>query len=153
MAPESIPGSPDVDLGEPPIDLTGVVVSGVRWKSLTRVVSDATRAIVVVVLAHLLTPAEYGIAGMAFVVTSLGLLFTDPALGAALIQRPGSTSATGQPCSGPPRDRCAADGAGIAAPASVADFFGEEQVRILRCLLPVLRRGLGCRWRIGAPRP
>ena len=69
---------------------------------------------------------------MAFVVTSLGLLFTDPALGAALIQRPAIDE----------RDRstvfwtAAGIGAlltvlGIACSGLVADFFGEEQVQEL----------------------
>jgi O-antigen/teichoic acid export membrane protein len=132
MAPESTPGSLEVDLGKPPVDLTTTVVSGVRWKSLTRVVSVATRLIVSVVVARLLTPTEYGIAGMAFVAASFGFLFTDPALGAALIQRPAIDE----------RDRSTvfwlASGIGllltvlgVALSGLIADFFGEAQVQEL----------------------
>ena len=132
MAPKSTPRSLDVDLGEAPADLMGAVVSGVRWKSLTRVVAVATRAIVVVVLAHVLTPTEYGIAGMAIVAASFGLLLTDPALGSALIQRPAIDE----------RDRSTAfwlasgiglllTVLGIALSGLVAGFFGVQQVQEL----------------------
>jgi O-antigen/teichoic acid export membrane protein len=132
MAPKSTPGSLEVDHGKPPVDLTSTVVSGVRWKSLTRVVAVATRVIMVVVLARLLTPTEYGIAGMALVAASFGLLFTDPALGAALIQRPAIDE----------RDRSTvfwlAGGIGllltvlgVALSGLIADFFGEGQVQEL----------------------
>ncbi|CAN5682799.1 lipopolysaccharide biosynthesis protein [soil metagenome] len=134
MASKSMPGPPggEVDIGEPPEDLTGAVVSGVRWKALTRIVAEATRAIVVVILAHLLTPSEYGVAGMAFVVTSFGVMLTDPALGAALIQRPTIDE----------RDRSTVFWAsvgigvaltvvGVALSGLVADFFGEAQVQEL----------------------
>jgi len=138
MASKSRPGSPELELdagdlpGAAPGALTGLVVSGVRWKLLSRLVSEATRAVVVVVLARLVTPEEYGLAGMAFVVTSFGLMLTDPALGAALIQRPAIDE----------RDRStvfwAAAGigvvltvVGVALSPLVADFFGEPQVREL----------------------
>jgi O-antigen/teichoic acid export membrane protein len=134
MASESIPGPPDVDVdtGEPPRDLTGAVVSGVRWKALTRVVAEVTRAVSVITLAHLLTPTDYGLAGMALVVTSFGLLLTDPALGAALIQRPTIDD----------DDRSTVfwmavgigavlTALGVALSGFVADFFGEAEVQEL----------------------
>lgn len=91
-----------------------------------------TRVVVVVLLARLLTPADYGIAGMALVITSFGLMFTDPALGAALVQRPTIYE----------RDRstifwtAAALGAtltvlAVAFSGLVAAFFGEPEVRAL----------------------
>ncbi len=97
---------------------------------MTRGVAVATRLVVIVVLARLLTPTDYGIAGMALVVTSFAMMFTDPALGAALIQRPTIDE----------RDRSTvfwmATGIGavltilgIAASGVVADFFGEAQVK------------------------
>ena len=95
-------------------------------------VSGVTRVVMVVVLARLLTPADYGLAAMALVVTSFVAIFTDPALGAALIQRPTIDE----------RDRSTvfwmATGIGafltilgIAASGLVADFFGEAQVQDL----------------------
>ena len=46
-----------------------------------------TRAVVAVVIARLLTPDEYGLAALAIVFSSLVMVFSDLALGAALIQR------------------------------------------------------------------
>jgi O-antigen/teichoic acid export membrane protein len=46
-----------------------------------------TRAIVAVAIARLLTPEEYGLAALAIVFSSLVMVFSDLALGAALIQR------------------------------------------------------------------
>ncbi len=99
---------------------------------MTRGVSIVTRALVIVLLARLLTPADYGVAGMALVVTSFAMILTDPALGAALIQRPTIDE----------RDRstvfwiAAGIGAmltilGVGASGVVADFFGEDQVQNL----------------------
>ena len=128
----NVPTEQDVDFGAPPDDLTGAVLSGVLWKTMTRGVSEATRVVVVAVLARILTPADYGVAGMALVVMSFAAIFTDPALGAALIQRPEIDE----------RDRstvfwtAAAIGAAltvlsIAFSPLVARFFGEPQVRNL----------------------
>ena len=46
-----------------------------------------TRAVVAVIIARLLTPDEYGLAALAIVFASLVMVFSDLALGAALIQR------------------------------------------------------------------
>ena len=99
---------------------------------MTRGVAIMMRIAVVVVLARLLTPTDYGIAGMALVVASFATMLTDPALGAALIQRPTIDE----------RDRSTvfwmAVGIGglltvfgVAMSPFVADFFGEEQVQQL----------------------
>jgi O-antigen/teichoic acid export membrane protein len=125
----SVPPGADVDEGRPPTDLTGAVVSGALWKASTRVVAITTRFAVVVVLTRLLTPTEYGVAGMALVVASFAVLLADPALGAALVQRPTIDE----------RDRstafwiAAAIGTsltllGLALSPLVADFYGEPQV-------------------------
>ena len=46
-----------------------------------------TRALAAIAIARLLTPEEYGLAALALVFASLVLVFSDLALGAALIQR------------------------------------------------------------------
>jgi O-antigen/teichoic acid export membrane protein len=123
---------PDVDTGEAPPNLTGTVVSGAMWKAGTHIVSEGTRVVVAIVLARLLTPFDYGVAGMALVATSFALMFSDPSLSAALIQRPTITE----------RDRSTvfwtAMGIGVlltclgvAASGAVARFFGEPTVRSL----------------------
>ena len=79
----------DVALTEldPTESLRSSVVRGVGWKLVTQVATLGTRVIFGVLLAHLLTPHEYGLAGMALVFTGLATIFADPSLGSALIQR------------------------------------------------------------------
>jgi O-antigen/teichoic acid export membrane protein len=48
---------------------------------------QVTRALAAIVIARLLTPEEYGLAALALVFASLVMVFSDLALGAALIQR------------------------------------------------------------------
>lgn len=67
--------------------MTGAVITGAKWKMLTLLVSEGSRVVVALVLARLLTPEDYGVAGIAIVTTSFIVLFTDPALGTALVQR------------------------------------------------------------------
>ena len=121
---------PEVDYGEPPPNLTGAVLGGVAWKATSHVVAEGSRVVVAIILARLLTPSDYGIAGMALVITSFVALFADPSLGAALIQRPAVSE----------NDRSTVFwtalgvGAtltvvGTALAGLVAHFFGEPQVR------------------------
>jgi O-antigen/teichoic acid export membrane protein len=67
--------------------LRGKILSGLGWKVATQVVLQGSRAIVSVALARLLLPEEFGLAMMAVVLSTLALIFSDLALGAALIQR------------------------------------------------------------------
>src|SRR5919204_6117662 len=69
------------------------VVGGLGWKLLSQTVSQGSRTFVAIVLAHLLTPREFGLAAMALVFTSFATMFNDLSLGAALIQRPKLTEA------------------------------------------------------------
>jgi O-antigen/teichoic acid export membrane protein len=79
------------DAGERAVEVTGsmasAVLTGFGWKVATIGISEVTRVAVAVVLARLLTPADYGVAGMAFVFSGLAVLFSDLALGGALVQR------------------------------------------------------------------
>src|SRR4051794_41672004 len=67
------------------------VLTGLSWKVATVLVSDVTRIAVAVVLARLLTPADYGMAGMGFVFSGLADIFSDFALGGGLVPRLGVT--------------------------------------------------------------
>ena len=91
MASDSIPAPiPSADVGSDPedaLDIGSAVATGIKWKMITQVVSEGSRVIVSLVLARLLTPAQYGIAGMAMVCVSFASMFSDPALGTALVQR------------------------------------------------------------------
>jgi O-antigen/teichoic acid export membrane protein len=79
------PGSGSPPSGE--IGLRLRVVGGVRWKLVGQVSAQATSIATGILLAHLLTPHEFGLAGMALVFTGLGGVFSDLALSAALVQR------------------------------------------------------------------
>ena len=61
--------------------------SGLAWKVASQVFRQISRVAVVVILARLLTPEEYGLAAMVLVFSALVLIFADLALGAALVQR------------------------------------------------------------------
>lgn len=67
--------------------LRGRVLRGVGWKLATQVVGQGSRMVVAIVLARLLAPHDYGLAGMVLVLSSLVLVFSDLALGAALVQK------------------------------------------------------------------
>jgi O-antigen/teichoic acid export membrane protein len=68
-------------------DLRARVLRGVVWVGASQVGGQITRALVAVAVARLLTPEEYGLAALALVFASLVMVFSDMALGAALVQR------------------------------------------------------------------
>ncbi|HZT52754.1 MAG TPA: lipopolysaccharide biosynthesis protein, partial [Gaiellaceae bacterium] len=116
--------------------MASAVLSGFSWKIATVIVSDVTRVAVATVLARLLTPADYGVAGMAFVFSGLATLFSDLALGGALVQRRDVTE----------EDRSTVfwaalafsfvvAGVCIALAPFVADFFGRREVEKLVIVL------------------
>lgn len=63
------------------------IVRGLSWKFASQLILQITRVGLAVVLARLLTPHEYGLAGMVLVFASFVLIFSDFGLGAALVQR------------------------------------------------------------------
>lgn len=63
------------------------VLSGLGWKIASQLFGQASRIVVAVVLARLLTPGDYGLAAMVLVFATLIYVFADLALGAALVQR------------------------------------------------------------------
>jgi O-antigen/teichoic acid export membrane protein len=67
--------------------IRGRVLRGVAWKGTSQLFLQVSRAAVAVVLARLLAPHDFGIAAMVLVFSSLVLVFSDLALGAALVQR------------------------------------------------------------------
>ena len=67
--------------------LRAKIASGLAWKVASQIFRQLSRVAVVVILARLLTPADYGLAAMVLVFSSLVLIFADLALGAALVQR------------------------------------------------------------------
>src|ERR687892_2170738 len=75
------------NMSAPDASLRGRVVRGVAWKALSQVVLQLSKIVVALVLARLLAPHDYGLAGMVLVFSSLVYVFSDVALGSALIQR------------------------------------------------------------------
>lgn len=102
---------------------------GLGWKLLSVSVGQAGQSLVAILLARLLLPRDFGLAGMAFVFSGLAGILTDLSLGAALVQRRSLTE----------EDRstvfwtAAAGGfalslAGVAVSPLVADFFSTPRV-------------------------
>lgn len=121
-------------MSAPPAEpsLQGRVTRGIAWKAISQVVLQASRVLVALVLARLLAPHDFGIAGMVLVFSSLVLVFSDVALGSALVQRRDLTDV----------DRCTVfwtsagvgllfTGLGILASWPLAAFFGEPMVQPL----------------------
>jgi O-antigen/teichoic acid export membrane protein len=117
-------------------DLQKRVFSGLAWKGTSQIFLQVSRLVVAVVVARLLEPEQYGLATMALVVTTLVLVFSDLALGAALVQRRTLTE----------NDRSTVfwtalcTGAfftvlGVAASGPVASFYGEPRVKPLLAVL------------------
>jgi O-antigen/teichoic acid export membrane protein len=68
--------------------MRGRVLRGLAWKGGSSLARQLMRIAVTVVLARLLSPHDYGVAGMVIVFATLVEIFGDLALGAALVQRP-----------------------------------------------------------------
>lgn len=71
--------------------LRDATLSGIRWLAVTRVVSEALALIAAVVLARLVSPAEFGRAAVALILLPLGVILTFEGFASALVQRPSIT--------------------------------------------------------------
>jgi len=81
MASEPAP-SVDRDSG-----MLSRVLGGLAWKASSKLVLQLSRFAVAIVLARLLTPHDFGLAGMVLILSGLVVVVGDSALGTALIQR------------------------------------------------------------------
>ena len=61
--------------------------SGVAWKAGSQLTLQVSRMVVALILARLLAPEDWGLAAMVLVFSGFAVVFTDSALGTALIQR------------------------------------------------------------------
>jgi len=92
--PATVASPPAADIGGAGVQvaqsrsLRTLAASGAAWGTFNSAYRQLVRVVVAIVLARLLTPADYGLAAMAFVLTSFVLTFSDASLGKALIQRP-----------------------------------------------------------------
>ena len=71
-----------------PTDLKRAAARGVAWKIAAEAVVQITRLALLLILAHLLVPAEFGVASIVMAFVIFVPLFADLGLGAALIQAP-----------------------------------------------------------------
>lgn len=108
------------------------VMRGLGWKALSIAVTQGTRVLVLILLARLLDPDDFGLAAMVLVVSGLVFILSDLSLGAALVQRPVLTE----------EERSTVfwlsigvgvvlTAAGIAVSGLVADFYGDPAVQPL----------------------
>ena len=112
------------------------VAAGVRWGLVFGVANQLSRIAVGLVLVRLLTPADYGLAAIAFVCATFVLTLSDASLGKALVQRPTideldrstvfwATVAIG----------VVLTGAGVAASGPLAHLFHQPKVQPLIAVL------------------
>jgi O-antigen/teichoic acid export membrane protein len=110
--------------------------SGLVWKAGSQILLQVSRMVVALVLARMLAPHDWGLAAMVLVFSAFVVVFTDSALGTALIQRRTLTEA----------DKStvfwlsAAIGVllaigGIALAGPIAHFYGEPEVKPLFSVL------------------
>lgn len=122
----------------PTTGLRDQVARGLGWKLISAVSGQLTQSMVGIILARLLVPHDFGVAGMALVFSGFVSILTDVSLGAALIQRKlvteldrstvfWTTVAVG--------GVFAAGGVGVSP--LVADFFSTPQVKPLVAALSI----------------
>jgi O-antigen/teichoic acid export membrane protein len=70
-----------------PINMRSRVLRGLAWKVVSQLFGQGWQTIVAIVLARLLFPSDYGLAAMVLVFAAIVPVFSDLALGAALVQR------------------------------------------------------------------
>ncbi len=68
-------------------DVKSIAIKSVKWSSMSEIASYSIQPIVVLILARLLTPADFGIVGVAMIAIGLAKIFMDFGLGKTLIQR------------------------------------------------------------------
>jgi O-antigen/teichoic acid export membrane protein len=114
------------------------ILRGLAWKAASGGFRQVSQMVVAIILARLLTPHDYGLAAMVLVFSSLIIIFSDLALGAALVQRKELSE----------RDRSTVFwistgvGAffmlvGVALSWPLAAFYGEPKVQALFAVLSI----------------
>jgi O-antigen/teichoic acid export membrane protein len=116
----------------PEATIASRILNGVAWKAGSQVTLQISRMTVALILARLLAPHDWGLAAMVLVFASFVVVFTDNALGTALIQRrqlhPGDRSTVFWLSAG---IGLALMLASIFSAGALARFYGEPAVRPL----------------------
>src|SRR5947208_16747864 len=69
--------------------MTNRTLSGLFWMSLSTGANVGALLVVLIVLARLLTPADFGVAAVATMVIGFSAIFSEFGIGPAIVQRPG----------------------------------------------------------------
>ncbi|MBX0330767.1 MOP flippase family protein [Oscillochloris sp. ZM17-4] len=69
------------------MEIKRAAISGVKWSAVSQVGRQILQLLTMIILARLLLPSDFGLVGMATVVTGFVMLFTDLGTAAAIIQR------------------------------------------------------------------
>jgi O-antigen/teichoic acid export membrane protein len=75
------------DLPPEPMRLVAKAVVGASWTAVEQVSTTALKLATLLVLARLLSPVEFGLAAAGLLIAELALMFSEAAMGAALVQR------------------------------------------------------------------
>ena len=68
-------------------DLSKTAVSGVLWTSITMGAQSIMQLVAIVILAHLLSPNEFGVFLIATAVLGFSVIFLELGVGPAIVQR------------------------------------------------------------------
>lgn len=95
MTASADPTPAPTELVEPDLGggLKSATVRGTAWTAGSRVSQQVIQLAIMIVLARLLVPREFGLVGMIAVFTGFAVLFVDSGFGAALVQRKELTAA------------------------------------------------------------
>ncbi len=114
------------------------IMSGLAWKAGSQIILQISRMVVALVLARMLAPHDWGLAAMVLVFSGFVVVFTDNALGTALIQRRellrGDRSTVFWTSAGIGLVLMLG---GIALAGPLSDFYGEPEVRPLFAAISV----------------
>lgn len=126
----------DRDLDDP--EIRGRVISGFKWSMMSGGVLQVTQIVTSIVLVRLLSPRDYGLAGMTLLFQGIVVVVADVSLGAALVQRREISEADRSTvfwCTVAIGTLLTVSGIALAGP--LADFYHQPAVRPLFAVLSV----------------
>jgi len=59
--------------------------AGLRWNSISLIYSAITKVLMMIILARLFTPGEYGVMGLVLIIIGFGMLFSDIGVSGAIV--------------------------------------------------------------------
>lgn len=115
------------------------MLGGLAWKTGSRIVFESSKLVVGIVLARLLSPVSYGIAGMVLVIVAFEPALAGVAVASLLVRRrevdEDDRSTVFWTCVA---IGCTATAAGVALSWPVARFYGEPRVQPLFAVLSLI---------------